>query len=73
MQSNVSFSATGVIMTSAGQARHPGQSVYFEGTNIMVYIRGKEDEDGDWWKSDYLQPKKSHGKGGVLISAHYDR
>lgn len=43
-------------------------SVYFEGTNIIVYIRGSEDEDGDWWNST----SKARDRGGVLINAHYD-
>jgi hypothetical protein len=41
-------------------------SVYFEGENIMVYIRGIDDDDEDWWKSS--QPYR--GKGGVLVNAH---
>ena len=47
----------------------PGYSVYFEGTNIIVYIRGSEDEDGDWWKNVNKKPQRL---GGVLINAHYD-
>ena len=46
----------------------PGLSVYFEGTNIIVYIRGTNDDEGDWWKSG-SRPK---GPGGVLVNAHYD-
>lgn len=48
--SNVTCSALGSL-GAPGSARKPGQSVYFEGTNIMVYIRGTEDEDGPWWNS----------------------
>ncbi|KAI9699604.1 MAG: hypothetical protein M1820_007104 [Bogoriella megaspora] len=44
------------------------QSVYFEGTNIMVYIRGTEDDDRDWWKDG----DSYEGQGGVLVNAHYD-
>ena len=43
-------------------------SVAHTGLNIIVYIRGTEDEPGDWWKTDA-------GSGetyGVLINAHYD-
>ncbi|MCJ1478320.1 hypothetical protein MMC13_006997 [Lambiella insularis] len=43
-------------------------SVYFEGTNIMVYVRGLEDEEGAWWTSH----TKVKGAGGVLVNAHYD-
>ena len=46
----------------------PVPSVYFEGTNIIVYIRGSEDDSDDW----FLTNKKPQGKGGVLVNAHYD-
>jgi hypothetical protein len=26
-------------------------TVYTESTNVMVYIRGEDDEEGDWWDS----------------------
>ena len=45
-----------------------GNSAYFEGNNIAVYIRGTEDPAGDWW----TRPARSYGKGGVLVSAHFD-
>jgi hypothetical protein len=70
LQSNVTCSGLGSI-GSAGQGRLPGQSVYFEGTNIIVYIRGTEDEEGEWWRST-LNLHRTHGKGGVLLNAHYD-
>jgi Zn-dependent M28 family amino/carboxypeptidase len=38
----------------------------------MVYIRGSEDEEGDWWNEKSLETMKTHGKGGVLVNAHYD-
>jgi hypothetical protein len=69
--SNVTFSSLGNI-GAAGQGRLPGQSIYFESTNVMVYIRGTEDEEGDWWNAEGLD-LKVHGKGGVLVNAHYDR
>lgn len=50
------------------------QSVYFEGTNIMVYIRGSDDEQSDWWTpsvSHKLMRDKS-ASTGVLVNAHYD-
>jgi hypothetical protein len=72
LQSNVTFSALGSI-GSAGQGRRPGQSVYFEGTNIIVYIRGTEDDEGDWWDPDAFSAEKSGKIGGVLVNAHYDR
>ena len=46
----------------------PVPSVYFEGTNIIVYIRGSEDDADDWFLTD----RKPKGKGGVLVNAHYD-
>lgn len=59
--SNVSFS-------SPGSDGKPGMSVYFEGTNIIIYIRGsEEDEEGSWWLND-----ETPEKGGVLVNAHYD-
>lgn len=59
--SNVSFSSS----RSAGE---PGISVYFEGTNIIVYIRGSEEgEAGSWWLKN-----ATPDNGGVLVNAHYD-
>ncbi|KAJ5678996.1 hypothetical protein N7462_007240 [Penicillium macrosclerotiorum] len=43
--------------------------VYFEGTNILVYIRGWEDKKENWWETPGKSPA---GKGGVLVNAHYD-
>jgi hypothetical protein len=48
-------------------------AVAFTGTNIMVYIRGSEDEAGIWWAkpaADNDDPPKR--KGGVLVNAHFD-
>ena len=59
--SNVSFQ-----FDQKGNA--PVPSVYFEGTNIIVYIRGSEDDPDDWFLTD----KKPKSKGGVLVNAHYD-
>ena len=60
MTSNVTFSPA--VLGAASS------SIYFEGTNIIVYIRGTEDDPEDWWTSN----KKPDGKGGVLVNAHYD-
>jgi hypothetical protein len=43
-------------------------SQYSESTNVLVYIRGKQDEGGAWWN----RSGKYEGKGGVLVNAHYD-
>lgn len=66
MQSNITCLFGGVVATA------PGIATYFEGTNIIVYIRGTLDEDGDWWKSANGDTQKEIGKGGVLVNAHYD-
>ncbi|ORY71395.1 uncharacterized protein BCR38DRAFT_479891 [Pseudomassariella vexata] len=55
--------------------RHPeGAGTYFEGNNIMVYIRGKDDPQRDWWFDidGYIRADKVIGKGGVLVNAHFD-
>lgn len=70
LQSNVTCSGLGAIGAD-GKGRLPGQTVYFEGTNIIVYIRGTEDEEGEWWKSS-LHLRNTHGQGGILVNAHYD-
>lgn len=67
MTSNLSFSTDGIFGTS-GRAKEPGTSTYFEGTNIIVYIRGSEDDKSDRW----IRDGNSHRKGGVLVNAHYD-
>ncbi|KAL6713277.1 hypothetical protein ACLMJK_008742 [Lecanora helva] len=61
IQSNASFA-------EGGREGTPGISVYFEGTNIIVYLRGSEDDPGEW----YLKDENPEGKGGVLVNAHYD-
>lgn len=44
-------------------------AVAFTGENIIVYIRGSEDEEGLWWENE----KSDAGhKSGVLINAHFD-
>ena len=60
-RSNVSF----VSNRTGGST---GMSVYFEGTNLIVYIRGSQDDSREWWLTE--DPPK--GKGGVLVNAHYD-
>ena len=57
-----------VVFSESGRDEAPGISVYFESTNIIVYIRGSEDDPDDW----YAKGKKPQGKGGVLVNAHYD-
>ncbi|KAI1819819.1 hypothetical protein F4861DRAFT_525599 [Xylaria intraflava] len=47
-------------------------ATYFEGKNIIVYIRGKDDPPGRWWEDSTYTPDRVIGKGGVLLNAHYD-
>ena len=54
--SNLTFSSTSSL------------SVAHSGLNIIVYIRGTEDEPGEWWKTDVGNAEKY----GVLVNAHYD-
>ncbi|KAF4626090.1 hypothetical protein G7Y89_g12071 [Cudoniella acicularis] len=64
---------TSTALTSIGvSGRRAGISTYFEGSNIIVYIRGSEDEEGEWWKSDAVSSARTHGKGGVMVNAHFD-
>jgi len=41
---------------------------YGESSNVLVYIRGKEDEAGEWWRDN----SPYDGQSGVLVNAHYD-
>ncbi|KAI4154521.1 MAG: hypothetical protein LQ340_001636 [Diploschistes diacapsis] len=59
LNSNLSFSSD--LFGSAGSSK------YFEGTNVIVYIRGSGDGDKDWHLS-----RDSKDQGGVLVNAHYD-
>lgn len=63
-----------VTMSFSGQPGSPASSVaaYFEGTNVLVYIRGSEDEEGEWWNKKSSRRKLPIGGGGVLVNAHYD-
>lgn len=61
---------TSNLMFSSASAN---ESVYFEGTNIIVYIRGTDDGDDDWWESRSPKTARTYtGKGGVMVNAHYD-
>lgn len=63
-----------VTMSFSGQPGSPASSVaaYFEGTNLIVYIRGTADEPGEWWKKKGSRRKLPIGGGGVMVNAHYD-
>jgi len=50
-------------------------SVYFEGNNIMVYIRGTRDGSTNWWMhsgDDEEEESAAPPSHGVLVNAHYD-
>ncbi|KAL4896601.1 hypothetical protein BDV59DRAFT_191160 [Aspergillus ambiguus] len=59
--SNLTFTSDTITAANIG--------VYFEGTNILVYIRGSEDDQDRWWETPHGAPS---GRGGVLVNAHYD-
>ncbi|KAK8058245.1 peptidase family M28 [Apiospora phragmitis] len=62
VMSNLTFSAASSVASTA-----PSVSTYFEGTNIIVYVRGSQDDEGDWWRHGG-QPSS----GGSMVNAHYD-
>ncbi|KAK7426627.1 hypothetical protein QQZ08_006805 [Neonectria magnoliae] len=45
-------------------------SQYFEGNNFYIYIHGKDDPEGDWWRTRSRKPFQ--GPGGVLVNCHFD-
>lgn len=48
-------------------------TVYFEGTNIIVAIRGSSDKEPFYsTKGSPLESTRSPKNGGVLVNAHYD-
>ncbi|KAK0719871.1 hypothetical protein B0H67DRAFT_485469 [Lasiosphaeris hirsuta] len=55
-----------------GQKSPAGMAAYFEGTNILAYIRGKQDDKGNWWRADGVQEARRNEKGLTLVNAHYD-
>ncbi|EXJ77520.1 hypothetical protein A1O3_09747 [Capronia epimyces CBS 606.96] len=60
--SNSTFSSPGISPSS-------GISVYFEGTNLIVYIPGIDDDATTWWLDPNGKPSK---RNAVLVNAHYD-
>ncbi|KAF2486512.1 peptidase M28 [Neohortaea acidophila] len=55
-------------VTFVDDFRQQPWSCYGESENIIVYIRGSNDDDGKWWESD----RPYNGPAGVLVNAHYD-
>lgn len=64
------ISNTTYLGTSGSFSQSGPYATYFEGTNKLVYIRGTEDEDGEWWNGK--RDARKIGQGGVLVNAHYD-
>ena len=63
---------TSTALINIGQSgRRAGISTYFEGNNIIVYIRGSEDDSGEWWAPIPYTPR-SPRQGGVMVNAHFD-
>ncbi|KAM7197317.1 hypothetical protein V8F20_006671 [Naviculisporaceae sp. PSN 640] len=58
--------------TNAGHKSTAATAAYFEGTNIIVYIRGKADDQDDFWEAGELEETRRNGKGLTLLNAHYD-
>ena len=56
---------TSNVSMSAGS----NYSTYFEGTNIIVYIRGSDDGDDEDWRNNN---ETHYWQGGALVNAHYD-
>lgn len=60
---NITFSAP------ANNLRDTSVSVYFDSTNIIVYVRGDEDDQRKWWNERDGKPSQ---RTGILVNAHYD-
>lgn len=69
LTSNCTFAmASGV----APDPKKPQIAAYFEGTNILVYIRGKSDGPGRWWDAAGSRDSEQKEKVLTLVNAHYD-
>jgi hypothetical protein len=71
MVSNGTYPAFWSLGTSGGK-KTAVQLTYFEGTNIYVYIRGSQDDDGPWWSSHDTRRSLKGSKGITMVNAHYD-
>lgn len=47
-------------------------TVYFEGTNIIIAIRGSQDDEPFYTANGTLPAKRRLDNAGVLVNAHYD-
>lgn len=57
-------------LTVASATLYGNLAVYFEATNVMVYIRGSSDKSPDWWRD--ADAVAEEGSRGLLVNAHYD-
>lgn len=68
--SNITFTDAGLHFKGVADSS-PLRINYFESNNVYLYIHGKEDPQGDWWRSRNGQDTFS-GRGGVLVNCHFD-
>ncbi|KAK1760664.1 hypothetical protein QBC47DRAFT_367835 [Echria macrotheca] len=72
LTSNCTFlMGQGIGGASGDKVARIGTGAYFEGTNIIVYIRGKQDDSGRFWHADVRDARRNE-KGLTLVNAHYD-
>ncbi|KAI9721890.1 MAG: hypothetical protein M1828_004985 [Chrysothrix sp. TS-e1954] len=57
------------LVSNATYSEAPPISVYFEGTNLMVYVRGTVEDPESYRKCFYERKCKTRA---VLVNAHYD-
>lgn len=69
--SNVSWTYNTARRLGSNISKGTWLGQYFEGNNYYVYIHGKNDPEGDWWR-DESKYKKFRGEGGVLVNCHFD-
>ncbi|EWG47430.1 hypothetical protein FVEG_07537 [Fusarium verticillioides 7600] len=69
--SNVSWTYNTARRMGSNISKGTWLGQYFEGNNYYVYIHGKNDPEGEWWR-DESKYKKFRGEGGVLVNCHFD-
>ncbi|KOS18126.1 putative zinc metalloprotease [Escovopsis weberi] len=71
--SNVTWTAGSLLRSAGGPSSWQGH--YFEGNNFYVYIHGKEDPEGNWWRPEAGKDADAEAyreSGGVLVNCHFD-
>ena len=61
LTSNLSFSSSDSSL-----------SVAHTGLNVLVYIRGTEDDPGEWWTQESYVEVEDNKNYGVMVNAHFD-